>query len=353
MLKSFRYVLFPFSIVYGLVIWGRNKLFDKKILRSLAFNFPVICVGNLAVGGTGKTPMIEYLIRFLKDDFKVATLSRGYKRKTKGFAMAAAGTTAIEIGDEPMQVHLKFPEITVAVDEERIVGIPLILQAHPDTDVILLDDAFQHRTINAGLNILLTDYNNLFTRDILLPAGDLRDMRGSSSRAHIIVVTKCKPDLNEIERQKIISEIRPTQNQKVYFTRIDYGTPYHLYSKKEQLLDSDSQVLLICGIANPQPLKDLLTQNVSTYEILNFRDHHIFNTDDLKDIKKSFSKLSGENKIILTTEKDGVRLFKFDKELNQLPIYVLPIKHEFLFEEKTAFNNQISGFIRLFSKTDL
>ncbi len=180
MLKSFRYILFPFSIIYGGIIWARNKMFDKNILRSAKFNFPVICVGNLAVGGTGKTPMTEYLIRMLAGKYRVATLSRGYKRKTKGFAIADENTTAIDIGDEPMQIHKKFPGVTVAVAEERIIGIPQLLYARPETQAIILDDAFQHREVKAGLNILLTDFQNLYTRDFLLPAGDLRDIKSSS-----------------------------------------------------------------------------------------------------------------------------------------------------------------------------
>jgi tetraacyldisaccharide 4'-kinase len=325
-------------------------MFDKKLLRSASFNFPVICVGNLAVGGTGKTPMTEYLVRILKEKYQVAVLSRGYKRKTKGFVLADNHTTAIDIGDEPMQIHLKFVDVTVAVDEERVVGIPLILQSNPDTEVIILDDAFQHREVTAGLNILLTDYNNLYTRDILLPAGDLRDMRSSSERAEIIIVTKCKSYLEEEEKQKIISEIRPTQNQKVYFTKIKYSVPYHLFSHEEKILDPESQVLLVCGIANPQPIKEVLTKYVSTYEILNYRDHHIFSTDDLREIKKVFSKMNSKNKIILTTEKDAVRLSKFKNELSDLPVYVFPMMHKFLFDEGEEFNNQIVSFVRDFYK---
>ena len=195
MLKSFRYLLLPISLVYGGIIGLRNWLFDKKILKSSSFNFPIICVGNLAVGGTGKTPMVEYLIRLLKDEFNIATLSRGYKRKTKGFAIANEKTTALEIGDEPMQFHKKFSTITVAVGEERLVAIPQLLHDKPATEVIILDDAFQHRYVNAGLNILLTEYNNLFTRDFMMPAGDLRDVKSSKIRADIFLVTKCKNNL--------------------------------------------------------------------------------------------------------------------------------------------------------------
>ncbi len=348
MLKSFRYILYPFSILYSGVIWVRNRMFDKNILRSASFNFPVICVGNLAVGGTGKTPMTEYLIRLFQNKYQVATLSRGYKRKTKGFAIANEATTAIDIGDEPMQLHKKFPEITVAVDEERIVGIPQLLHAKPETQVIILDDAFQHREIKAGLNILLTDYNNLYTRDILLPAGDLRDIKSSSKRADIIVVTKCKSYLNEEEKRKIEDEIKPLPHQNIYFTKIEYSSPYHLFSKVEKILDQNCNVLLVCGIANPEPLKEVLESYVSSYEILPFRDHHIFNSDDLKEILKEFSKIENENKIILTTEKDGVRLAKFEKELAHLPVYVFPMAHKFLFNEKDKFDREINDFLNHF-----
>jgi len=193
LLKSFRYLLLPITWMYGCVIWLRNKLYDKNILKSSSFNFPIICVGNLATGGTGKTPMTEYLVRLLKKDYKTATLSRGYKRKTTGFAIADEDTTALEIGDEPMQFHQKFPDVTIAVGEERIVAIPQLLHDRPETEVIILDDAFQHRQVRAGLNIILTDYSNLYTRDLILPAGDLRDVRSSSKRADIIIVTKCNP----------------------------------------------------------------------------------------------------------------------------------------------------------------
>lgn len=349
MLKSFRYILYPFSVIYSGAIWLRNKMFDKNILRSSSFNFPIICVGNLALGGTGKTPMVEYLLRILTNEYEVATLSRGYKRKTKGFAIANKQTTALDIGDEPMQIHLKFPDVTVAVAEERIVGIPQLLHDRPQTNVIILDDAFQHREVRAGLNILLTDYNNLYTRDVLLPAGDLRDIKSSSNRADIIVVTKCKSHLDEIEKEAIKKEINPLSHQTVYFTKIEYSIPYHLFTRKEMMLDMESHVLLVCGIANPAPLKQMLTDFVATYEILNYRDHHIFNTDDLKEIKAHFEEMTGEKKLILTTEKDAVRLVKFEKELGDFPIYVFPMAHKFLFEEQEKYDAQITDFVRKFS----
>lgn len=347
MLKNSRYLLLPITWIYGGIIWLRNKLYDKNILKSSSFNFPVICVGNLATGGTGKTPMTEYLVRLLKKDYKTATLSRGYKRKTTGFAIADGDTTALEIGDEPMQFHHKFPDVTIAVGEERVVAIPQLLHQRPETEVIILDDAFQHRQVQAGLNIILTDYANLYTRDLILPAGDLRDVRSSNKRADIIIVTKCKPGLTEAEKLKIMAEINPTAKQTVYFTAIVYDKPYHLFTK--QVIDiTDYNILLVCGIANPAPLKVYLTQHTHSYDMLRYADHHIFHSNDLKDIKERFEKINSERKVVLTTEKDAVRLEKFVAQLEDFPIYVVPIQHSFLFNEATAFEKDVKQFIKGF-----
>jgi tetraacyldisaccharide 4'-kinase len=350
LLKSFRYLLLPISWLYGGIIWLRNKLFDRNILKSATFNFPIICVGNLATGGTGKTPMTEYLIRLLKADFKTATLSRGYKRKTVGFAIADEKTTALEIGDEPMQFHQKFPEVTVAVGEERVVAIPQLLHERPETEVIILDDAFQHRQVKAGLNIILTEFSNLYTRDFILPAGDLRDVRSSSKRADIIIVTKCKTNFSEAERNKVFTEISPATNQTVYFTTITYGKPYHLFTKEVIDIEHDYGILLVCGIANPRPLKEHLTKHADSYDMLRYADHHIFHSNDLKDIKQQFAKIVADQKVVLTTEKDAVRLQKFEQELKNFPIYVIPIEHQFLFNQALVFNAQIKGFIKTYSK---
>ena len=352
MLKSFRYLLFPFAIIYAGIIWIRNKLFDKNVLKSAEFNFPVICVGNLAVGGTGKTPMTEYIVRELKSKFKIATLSRGYKRRTKGFAIANEQSTAIEIGDEPMQFHQKFPDVIVTVGEERIVAIPQILYQQPQTELIVLDDAFQHRTVKAGLNILLTEYNNLYTRDLMFPAGDLRDIKSSSKRADIIVVTKCKPDLSDFEKQKLILELNPLSHQKVFFTTIEYTKPYHLFSKAQhEILPADT-VLLICGIANPKPIKNYINASAQSYDMIKYADHHIFTSTDLNDIKKQFAQIQSKQKIIITTEKDAVRLEKFKNELSDFPIYVLPIKHHFLFNEGKMFTDILVSFVDSFKNQD-
>ncbi len=346
MLRPVRILLFPFSLVYLAAVFIRNRLYDLNILKSVSFNLPLICIGNVAVGGTGKSPMVEYLLLQLKDQFRVATLSRGYKRKTQGYTLANAQSTALEIGDEPMQFHLKFPAVAIAVGEERVEAIPQILHDRPGTQAIILDDAFQHRAIKAGLNIVLTEYSNLFTRDWYLPTGDLRDERSSMHRADIIVVTKCPPGLTAEEKQAVIDEIMPLPLQHVFFTTIRYGSPYHIISKDSRRLSREAEVLLVTGIANPRPLKNLLQEKVKAYYEMAYNDHYIFTIDDLKDMFKRFNSLSASNKIMLTTEKDAVRLVKFEQELRGIPFYVLPIELAFLFNGAEQFNQLIGTFIR-------
>ncbi len=348
--QSIRFLLLPFALLYGAVIWVRNKLYDKDILKSTSINLPIICVGNLSVGGTGKSPMVEYLLRLLKDQCEIATLSRGYKRKTKGYALANESSSALEIGDEPMQFHLKFPDVAVAVGEERLEAIPQLLHDRPKTQVIILDDGFQHRAVKAGLNIILTDYNNLFTRDFFLPTGDLRDERRSYKRAEIIIVTKCIPDLSEEEKKKIIAEIKPKEHQQIFFSAIEYGIPYHiLHPEQEYHLHKKLEVLLVTGIANIEPLKNYVLDNSYTYEKLSYSDHYVFSIDDLKEIRKRFSKMDKEYKIIITTEKDAVRLVKFREQLEDLPLFVLPIQHRILFNGEEQLKKNVSDFISNFS----
>ena len=347
-LKSFRILLLPFALMYWLAIGIRNWLYNKNILKSASFGLPLICVGNLSVGGTGKSPMVEYLVVNLKDKFRVATLSRGYKRKTKGYALANENTTALEIGDEPMQFHLKFPDVPVAVGEQRIVAIPQLLHDKPDTQAIILVDAFQLLSLKAGLNILLTEYNNLFTRDFYLPTGDLRDLKGSYKRAEVIVVTKCKPDITEAEKQKVIKEIQPVPGQQIFFAAIQYGEMYHISSSETITISEKAEVLLVTGLANPRPLKKMLEQHSNSYHMLQYSDHHIFTIDDLNEIKKRFESIETTNKIILTTEKDAVRLIKFNNEIAGLPLYVIPVRHQFLFNEGDAFDKLVTDFIQNF-----
>ncbi len=347
-LKSFRILLLPFSLLYWLAITIRNWLYNRKIIRSTSFGLPIICVGNLAVGGTGKSPMVEYLVRLLKDQFKVATLSRGFKRRTKGYALADDQSTALEIGDEPMQFHIKFPDISVAVGEQRLEAIPQLLHDRPETQTIILDDAFQHRAIKAGLNILLTDYSNLFTRDFYLPSGDLRDLKSEYKRAEVIVVTKCKPDLTVHEKEKIIKEIDLQNGQTIFFASIEYGQPYHILNHSGFSLLETTEVLLVSGIANPRPLKSLLEKHSKTYYMIQYADHRIFTIDDLQEISKRFKTIEAVNKIILTTEKDAVRLVKFNAEIAGWPLYVIPVRHHFLYGEGDRFNQLVINFIRNF-----
>jgi tetraacyldisaccharide 4'-kinase len=349
-LKSFRVLLLPFALLFGVVVWVRNWLYSKNIFRSTSFGLPLICVGNLSVGGTGKSPMVAFLVMHLKNNYKVATLSRGYKRKTRGYALANENTTAIDIGDEPMLFHRKFPDVPVAVGEERIVAIPQLLHDRPETQVIILDDAFQHRAIQAGLSILLTDYSNLFTRDFFLPTGDLRDTPSSYTRADVILVTKCPTALSSEESNEIKKEIKPLPHQKLYFTTIAYGTPYHIIHQNFIYIDEETEVLLVTGIANPKPLKLYLEERIQTYYMMHFEDHHIFSIDDWRDIVKRFGSMEAEKKIILTTEKDAMRLMKFKQEMDGMPFYVMPIEPKFLFGQATEFTDTIMRFIANFKK---
>ncbi|HEV2355164.1 MAG TPA: tetraacyldisaccharide 4'-kinase [Puia sp.] len=350
--KPIRLLLFPFSLLYALVIKGRNWFFDKHILPSTAFNLPIICVGNLAVGGTGKSPMVEWLVRCLKDRFCIAILSRGYKRKTRGYALAGDSTTALDIGDEPMLFHRKFPDVAVAVGEERMVAIPQLLHDRPGTRVVILDDAFQHRSVRAGLNILLTDYSNRFTRDWWLPSGDLRDAPSSYRRADIIVVTKCPEDLTVGESLEIAGEISPLPHQHIFYTAIRYGEPYHITRRTTTVIDGRVEVLLVTGIANPGPLKRWLDERSRAYYELAYSDHHIFSIDDLRSITRRFEGIAASERLILTTEKDAERLLKFRHELEDWPLYVLPVSPRFLFDAEPAFTDLIVTFITEFKNNE-
>lgn len=347
-LKSFRILLLPFALLFGLIVTIRNWLYDKNILKSASFGMPLICVGNLSTGGTGKSPMVEYLVRHLKDSHRVAILSRGYKRKTKGYALANETTTAIDIGDEPMQFYKKFPDVPIAIGEERIEAIPQLLHDRPQTEVVILDDAFQHRAIKAGLNILLTDYGNLFTRDFFLPTGDLRDSRDSYTRAQVIVVTKCPVNLSEAEKESLIREIDPVKGQEIYFTTIAYGLPYHITSHYSISIEEETEVLLVTGIANPKPLKQFLEEKVHIYHLMSYNDHHIFSIDDWREIQDKYNSFEASKKMVLTTEKDAMRLLKFSAEIDGMAFYVIPIEHKFLFGEEPLFLKSVSRFLQTF-----
>lgn len=341
-------LLFPFSLLYGLGVSTRDFFYRTGMLKSVKFNLPVISVGNLSVGGAGKSPHIEYLVRLLKDYVNVATLSRGYGRKTQGYLMVETSSTAEQVGDEPLQFKRKFPDITVTVAESRAFAIPRMLSESPDTQIILLDDAFQHRSVMPGLNILLTEYSHPFTRDWLLPAGRLREWRSSYKRADLIVVTKCPKELSENERIKYTKEIQPFPQQRVFFSYYDYGQPYFIFNPQLIAnLEEDWQVLVICAIARTDYLVQYLQEKVNNVTLLEFEDHHFFTEDDMQELKRSFEQLQGQKKIILTTEKDAVRLelhYNFLKA-NQLPIFALPVQVQFHFGEGEQFDRIIKDFL--------
>ena len=331
-----RKILFPFAILYGFITSIRNFLFDKGILKSTSFDIPVIAVGNLSVGGTGKTPQIEYLIRLLSDKYKVATLSRGYKRKSEGFVLADENSNAEILGDEPFQFYQKFPDVMVAVDANRTNGIQQLLSQNKKPEIILLDDAYQHRKVKAGFYILLTSYGDLYSDDFMLPTGNLRESRSGAERASIVVVTKCPKILTEEEQTEIRLKLKLKTGQQVFFTFIDYDI--FIYSKNEKMtigeIKSESK-LLLAGIAKPKPFFDYL-KNESD-DCLTFPDHHHFSDADLVAIR---NKANGRK--IVTTEKDYVRL-KDSELLEQL--YYLPIKSSFINHQQN-FDATILEYIK-------
>lgn len=342
-----RLFLLPFSLLYGLITSARNFLYDKNFLRSVQFNLPVIAVGNLSTGGTGKTPHIEYLIRLLQHRHKTATLSRGYKRKSKGFLLADQGANAFEIGDEPMQFYSKYPDINVSVCEDRIIGIPRLLDQRPETEVILLDDAFQHRAVRAGINILITDYHRPYFRDLLLPAGRLRERRQSAKRADVIIVSKCPASITAEEQQAIIRRIRPRQGQQVFFTGIEYAGLRSFYSSGDTMPGKQTDVLMVCGIAYPEPMIRHLEQISRSVRLLSFPDHHYFSLSDLEAIRSAFDALPSSNKTIVTTEKDAVRLDLHREWLQAagIPVFIQPITVYFMNDASSIFDNYILRYI--------
>ena len=354
--------LYPVSWIYGAVVVMRNKLFDWGIFRSKSFDVPVICVGNLAVGGTGKTPHTEYLIKLLRDKYQVAVLSRGYKRRTKGYVLATPQCTAKTIGDEPYQMYTKFSSVTLAVDEKRCHGIEKLLKLkEPSTDVILLDDAFQHRHVKAGLNILLTDYHRLFCDDTLLPAGRLREPVSGKNRAQIVIVTKCPQDIKPIDYNIITKRLNLYPYQQLFFSSFRYGNLQPVFptmspdtnaisTNHEVALSSltNTDILLMTGIASPAPILERLEGCTKQIDLLSFDDHHNFSHRDIQLIKERFHRLKGERRLIITTEKDATRLINhpaLDKELKPF-IYTLPIEIEILQNQQDKFNQHIIDYVR-------
>ncbi len=341
-------LLYPLSFVYGVVLSVRNMLFNKKILASESFSIPIISVGNLSMGGTGKTPHVEYLIRLLTEKYAIATLSRGYGRKTKGFVEATVNSTSEEIGDEPRQYVHNFPNIKVFVCEDRVLAIKKIISENPDIELILLDDAFQHRKVIPGLNILLTDYRKLFYKDYVLPSGTLREFRCGYKRADVIVVTKSPVVLSPIDARIIIEKIKPLPSQKAFFSKVQFDEmrliegvglkqkPAKIYS-----------ILLFAGIANPYPLEEFLHRNCEELETHYFSDHHVYSEKDIIGIREKFNNIASRNKVVVTTQKDAMRIEGnvLANILKDIPIYYIPIKVDFFGEEKVKFNSIIENYV--------
>jgi tetraacyldisaccharide 4'-kinase len=330
-----RKILFPFAILYGLVTSIRNFLFDKGILKSYSFDVPIIAVGNLSVGGTGKTPQIEYLIRLLSSNYKVATLSRGYKRQSEGFVLADSTSNAAILGDEPFQFYTKFKNIQVAVDADRKNGIQQLLSQTNKPDIILLDDAFQHRKVKAGFYILLTSYGDLYSDDFMLPTGNLRESRSGAQRANVVIITKCPANLSLDEQNDIKNKLQLNSNQELYFSYIDYDDS--IYSEDKILKVSEIKnvdKLLLAGIAKPEPFFGYLQQDKD--ECLTYPDHHYFTEKELLEIKNK-----AQNKIIITTEKDFVRM---KNSFSNEQLFYLPIRSSFI-SNSDNFDKTITNYV--------
>jgi len=345
-MKHPRWLLFPFSLLYGLVIVIRNWLYDAGIFKSRTFSVPIISVGNLEVGGAGKSPMTEYLIRLFKDNHKVATLSRGYGRKTKGFVNAATKSTAADIGDEPAQFNRKFPDITVAVCEDRVKGIDQLKHTH---NLIILDDAYQHRAVKPGFSILLFDYGKIKEPHLLLPAGDLREPFSGRWRADVLIVSKCPVDMSVDEQARIASDLEPLPYQYLFFTSIAYQSLQDLSGKNSAAtIDADTTVFLLTGIANPEPLLQHIKNYTQSVVHHKYPDHHQFSLKNISKLAGEFNACTAQRKVIVTTEKDAQRLLEHDLQeaVKSLPLLVMPIATEFLDVGGPQFDNLVKEYVR-------
>jgi tetraacyldisaccharide 4'-kinase len=345
-MKSLRWLLFPFSLLYGLVVIIRNWCFDAGILKSQEFDLPVISVGNLEVGGAGKSPMTEYLVRLFKDNYKLATLSRGYGRETKGYLVANTTSTAAEIGDEPSQFKHKFPGITVAVCEKRVDGIMNLQKEH---SLILLDDAFQHRAVKPGLSILLFDHSKINEPHLLLPAGELREPFSGRWRADILVISKCPDQLTVTEQAQIAEKVDMLPYQSLFFTSIAYQPLQDLRGNKSGVgLDADTTVFLLTGIANPKPLVQYIKSYTQELNHHNYPDHHRFSLKNISKLAEEFSACTAQKKVIITTEKDAQRLVEHEllPLVNTMPFSVIPIGVQFLNDDQAQFDQLVKKHVR-------
>lgn len=344
-------LLFPLAVIYGIITWLRNRLYDFKILKSKSFDIHTICVGNLAVGGTGKTPHIEYLIKLLKEQFAIATLSRGYKRKTKGFLMANENSTASDIGDEPLQYKTKNPFLTVAVDANRPNGVKKLMALQNPPDVILLDDAFQHRALKSELNIVVSEYSHIYLNDCMLPAGNLREPKSGIKRADIIIISKTPDRVNAVDIRNLIKDIKPLSHQKLFFTWLQYGELQPFKNAGESIHTLNElfryRIILFTGIGNPEPMVTYLKEYASSVKHIQYPDHHQFTLKNIADVRTELDAIEGGNKIVVTTEKDAMRLMEpgLQDVVNTLPLFVLPIEVSFK-EKEQEFNETIINYVR-------
>lgn len=343
MLKYLRLLLLPFNLGYALVVYLRNKFYDWGVFKSTSFEIPIICVGNLAVGGSGKTPTTEYLVHLLSQ-YKIAILSRGYGRKTTGFILAGPNATAETIGDEPLQYYHKFKDVTVAVCEDRVRGINELKAHH---DLILLDDAFQHRKVKAGFNVLLFEFSKLQKIQWLLPAGNLREPFSGVKRAQAVLVTKSPEDVMPTIRKKMLAKLDLNSNQQLAFSHINYQKLKHLYTRRETAFEKEQHLFLLTGIANPAPLVQYLEAKGLNVHPFEYPDHHQFTEKEIAQLVVAYQQYPAAKKIIVTTEKDGQRLLTNNLRdlLLNLPIYYLPIAIEINAEDKAIFNQKILDYV--------
>jgi tetraacyldisaccharide 4'-kinase len=351
-MNYFRLLLLPFSFLYGCITYVRNLMYDCNILRSTSFPFPVISVGNLSTGGTGKTPHVGFLVQLLRKDKKIAVLSRGYGRKTSGFILALPTSTAAEIGDEPKQFQTKFPDLTVAVCEDRVAGAKALIEARPETELLLLDDAFQHRSIKAGFSILLIDYMDVISKNYMLPTGSLREFSSGAKRADVLIVSKTPYSFTELQQQKALKKLMPLAHQQVYFSYIKYGNPVAPWphetvaNEMEFYKNQQYSFLMLTGIARPKPLISHLNNYCDSLETAIFPDHHDFSQKEIEAFKNRFKKIKNTKKIVLTTEKDAMRLLHFKEDLlNGIPVFYIPIEIGFHSGAEPEFKKTIFSYL--------
>tara|TARA_R110002050_G_scaffold200591_1_gene335583 strand:+ start:135957 stop:136991 length:1035 start_codon:yes stop_codon:yes gene_type:complete len=341
-MSRIRFALYPFGILYDGITRTKNSLYNRGILKSNSFPIPLIVIGNLSVGGTGKTPHTEYFARLVKDRYKTAVLSRGYGRKTSGYILADENATAETIGDEPLQIFNSIPNIDVAVCEDRTKGVAHLI-SDKKSEVIILDDAFQHRKIKGSFYILLTTFEKPFYTDFVLPTGNLREARSNKNRANIIIVSKCPTDLSKTEKDNIIRRISPLPNQQVYFTTISYQTPVAYESKN--VWKNEQKVLLVTGIVNPKPLIRHLTEAGNQVKSLSFKDHHDFTKSDVEKINTKLNGL-GNNAVVVTTSKDAVKLKPLLNKLSSnITAFEIPIQIKVLFEQDNELQKSINHHV--------